>query len=35
MHLLKQSAKPVQSGRKRKRHEVFDPATDDMQIDAE
>ena len=35
LHLLKQSAKPVQRGRKRKRHEVFDPANEEMQIDAE
>ena len=26
LHLLKQRAKPVVGGRKRKRHEVFDPA---------
>ena len=26
MHLLKQGAKPVPGNRKRKRHEVFDPA---------
>ena len=35
LHLLKQSAKPVQRGRKRKRHDVFDPATDKMDVDAE
>ena len=33
LHLLKQSAKPVVVGRKRKRHEVFDPAMD--QLDAQ
>lgn len=35
LHLLKQSAKPVQTGRKRKRHEVFDPANDEMHVDKE
>ena len=32
---MKQSAKPVKMGRKRKRHGVFDPANDAMNVDAE
>ena len=35
LHLLKTSAKPVQAGRKRKRHEVFDPANDEIDVNME
>ena len=32
MHLLKAGAKPVPGGKKRRRHEVFDPGNDGMQV---